>query len=55
MIQPSCSAYSIRPNWVKPRFPPSATILHRNCPPLMRKESLTRSPTSLFNSTPALI
>ena len=51
---PPVSAYSIRPSWVKPRLPPSATTLQRSSAPLTRIASLARSPTAAWLSSAAL-
>ncbi|MNC92941.1 hypothetical protein D3C83_94640 [compost metagenome] len=53
-IRPLASAYSMRPRWVKPRLPPSATTLQRSCAPLTRIASFARSPTSTLDSLLAL-
>ena len=47
------SAASMRPRWVKPRLPPSATTLQRSSAPFTRTASLARSPTSAFDSVAA--
>ena len=46
LIRPPASAYSIRPAWVTPRLPPSATTLARSAVASMRTASLARSPAS---------
>ena len=47
------SAASIRPSWVKPRLPPSPTILARRSLPLTRSASLALSPTCALVSVEA--
>ena len=51
---PPATAYSMRPSWVSPRFPPSTTIRHRSSLPFTRTPSLARSPTSALFSVVAL-
>ena len=46
-------AASMRPFWVRPRLPPSPTILQRRSSPLMRSALLARSPTSALVSDAA--
>ncbi len=47
------SAYSIRPRWVKPRFPPSPTTRQRSSLPSTRTASLVLSPASACVSAEA--
>ena len=54
LIRPPPSAYSIRPRWVKPRFPPSPTTRQRNSRPSSRTGSLALSPASALVSSVAL-
>ena len=49
-----CSAASMRPRWVMPRFPPSPTTLTRSSRPSTRMASLALSPTSALDSVLAL-
>ena len=51
---PPATAYSMRPSWVSPRFPPSTTIRHRSSLPFTRTPSLARSPTSALVSVARL-
>ena len=54
LMRPPCFAYSTRPRWVKPRFPPSPTMRARTWLPLTRTGSFARSPTSVWPSPSAL-
>ena len=53
LMRPPRSAYSIRPSWVRPRFPPSPTHWARRSRPLMRIASLALSPASALVSLAA--
>ena len=53
LIRPPARANSILPAWVKPRFAPSPTTLHRRSRPLTRTASLALSPTSRLASLAA--
>ena len=44
--RPPLSAYSTRPRWVSPRFPPSATTRARRSRPSTRTASFALSPAS---------
>jgi hypothetical protein len=52
-IRPPASAYSTRPRWVKPRFPPSPTTRQRRSRPSIRRASFALSPTSTCDSEEA--
>ncbi len=54
LMWPPLSANSMRPRWVKPRFPPSPTTRHRSAVASIRTASLFLSPTSVFASVDAL-
>ena len=54
LIRPPPRAYSIRPSWVKPRLPPSATQRARSCEPSTRTGSLALSPAAEWGSAEAL-
>ena len=51
---PPARAYSMRPRWVRPRFPPSPTTATRSSSPSTRTASLLLSPTSACVSVDAL-
>jgi hypothetical protein len=51
---PPRRAYSMRPSWVSPRFPPSPTTATRSSSPSTRTASLLLSPTSAWVSVDAL-
>jgi hypothetical protein len=54
LILPPASANSMRPNCVKPRFPPSATIFAPSSRPSTRTWSLAGSAASPCDSVDAL-